>query len=124
MLFAPRSVTTLRFLERCQEIAVTTRQLPVVNRTAGPQRWNSMPYGLCPVANHRGFARRHGMKLCCWLTAVLLTVASVTPAAAQVQSGTIAGTVTDAQGGVLPGVTESLTSTDRSATFVTDGAQY
>jgi hypothetical protein len=56
---------------------------------------------------------------------VLLTVASVTPAAAQVQSGTIAGTVTDAQGGVLPGVTVSLTSTDRSATFVTDGSgQY
>lgn len=49
----------------------------------------------------------------------LLVVAST--AGAQVQSGTIYGAVQDEQGGVLPGATLTLTSTDRTLTFVTEG---
>ena len=50
-----------------------------------------------------------------------LCLAVAGSATAQVQSGTIAGTVVDEQGGVLPGVTVTLTSADRTLTFVTDG---
>src|SRR3982751_2163139 len=53
-----------------------------------------------------------------FLFALCLTLAA--PAIAQVQSGTIAGIVRDEQGGVLPGVTVTLTGADRSATFVTE----
>lgn len=49
-----------------------------------------------------------------------LCLALAVPATAQVQSGTIAGVVRDQQGGVLPGVTITLTGADRSATFVTE----
>jgi hypothetical protein len=51
---------------------------------------------------------------------MLLCLALAAPAMAQVQSGTIAGVVRDEQSGVLPGVTVTLTSSDRTATFVTD----
>ena len=59
------------------------------------------------------------MKKLIWLLALCLALASI-PVLAQVQSGTIAGTVTDEQGGVLPGVTVSLSSADRTSTFVTE----
>src|SRR4030095_14256306 len=52
-----------------------------------------------------------------WMRVCLALAA---PAAAQVQSGTIAGIVRDEQGGVLPGVTVTLTSADRTATFTTE----
>src|SRR5262245_7415453 len=55
------------------------------------------------------------------LLLVLLCLALAAPALAQVQSGTIAGVVRDEQGGVLPGVTVTLTSADRTATFTTEG---
>src|ERR671924_2188292 len=58
------------------------------------------------------------MKKGIWLLALCLTAAA--PAFAQVQSGTIAGVVQDQQGAVLPGVTVTLTSADRTATFTTD----
>jgi hypothetical protein len=58
------------------------------------------------------------MKTITWLLALCLLTAA--PALAQVQSGTIAGTVRDEQGGVLPGVTITLTSVDRTAAFTTD----
>ena len=58
------------------------------------------------------------MRKVLFLLALCLTVAA--SAIAQVQSGAIAGTVHDEQGGVLPGVTLSLTGPDRSATFVTE----
>ena len=50
----------------------------------------------------------------------LLCLAFAAPAIAQVQSGIIAGIVRDEQGGVLPGVSVTLSGADRSATFVTE----
>jgi hypothetical protein len=65
------------------------------------------------------------MKLCKCLLALCLAFGIAGAASAQVQSGTIAGTVTDTQGGILPGVAVSLRSTDRTGTFVTDASgQY
>ena len=49
-----------------------------------------------------------------------LCLAAAFPATAQVQSGTIFGVVQDQQGAVLPGVTVTLASADRTATFVTE----
>jgi hypothetical protein len=43
-------------------------------------------------------------------------------AGAQVSTGSISGTVSDEQGGVLPGVTVTLQGTDRSTTAVSDDA--
>jgi hypothetical protein len=53
---------------------------------------------------------------------LVLCAAFAQPAMAQLQSGTIEGTIVDEQGGVLPGVTVTLTGADRTATFVTDSA--
>ena len=58
------------------------------------------------------------MKTCAWVLALCVVLAA--PAAAQVQSGTIAGTIRDEQGAVLPGVVVSLESADRTATFTTE----
>lgn len=49
--------------------------------------------------------------------ALLLSLAM--PAAAQVQGGTVSGTVRDEQGGVLPGVDVTLAGSDRTLSFVT-----
>ena len=54
------------------------------------------------------------------MTVLALCIALATSALAQVQSGTIAGTIHDEQGGVLPGVTVTLASADRTATFKTE----
>ena len=54
------------------------------------------------------------------ISLIALCLALSMPVLAQVQSGTIAGVVHDEQGGVLPGVTISLTSADRTANFVTE----
>jgi hypothetical protein len=53
---------------------------------------------------------------------VLLAVCllAVLPASGQVQAGSLSGTVVDEQGGVLPGVTVSLTGSDLSLVFTTD----
>jgi Carboxypeptidase regulatory-like domain/TonB-dependent Receptor Plug Domain len=51
------------------------------------------------------------------ISLLALCLALAAPAWAQIQSGTIAGTIVDEQGSVLPGVTVTLTSTDRTATF-------
>jgi hypothetical protein len=53
------------------------------------------------------------------MMALALSVATAGVASAQLQSGNIAGTVTDEQGGVLPGVLVTLTSSDRTASFTT-----
>jgi hypothetical protein len=56
---------------------------------------------------------------------LVLCLGLTLPAGAQVQSGTITGKVQDEQGGVLPGVTVTLSGNDRTVTFVTDNAgQY
>jgi hypothetical protein len=59
------------------------------------------------------------MKRIALLLAVLLTLAG-TMATAQTLTGTIEGTVVDEQGGVLPGVTVTLTSRQGTQTTVTD----
>ncbi len=58
------------------------------------------------------------MKRLTLMLALVLAIAA--PAFAQVQSGTIAGVVRDEQGGVLPGVTVTLSSADRNAAFTTE----
>ncbi len=54
------------------------------------------------------------------LAVMALCLALAVPAAAQVQSGTIAGVVQDQREAVLPGVTLTLASADRTATFTTE----
>ena len=54
------------------------------------------------------------------LFVLALSLCSAMPAFAQLQSGTIYGTVTDEQGGVLPGVEVTLTGSDRTRTFTTE----
>ena len=55
--------------------------------------------------------------------ALVLSTALVPAAArAQTQTGTVEGKVTDPQGGVLPGVTMTLTGARGSQTTVTEGS--
>jgi len=65
---------------------------------------------------------RFATGLCAWLFIALAFIGG-TPAAAQNTSGAIAGTITDAQGGVLPGVTLTATNADdgTTRTSVTEG---
>jgi hypothetical protein len=51
-----------------------------------------------------------------WMAAVL-AVFSPSPASAQVDQGSISGTVTDTGGGVIPGATVTVTSTDTGLSF-------
>jgi hypothetical protein len=53
------------------------------------------------------------------IVAVLVLTAS-SSSLAQISTGTLSGTVLDAQGAVLPGVTITLAGTDRTSTAVTD----
>jgi len=54
------------------------------------------------------------------LTAALFALIAVLPVYAQISGGSIAGTVTDEQKAVLPGVTVTLQGSDRTQTAVTD----
>ena len=67
----------------------------------------------------RGFLRYCAAAIAC----VLLTAL---PAAAQFDRGQISGTVKDAQGGVVPGVTVTVTNLDtqKSNTTVTDSTGF
>ena len=56
-------------------------------------------------------------RVCLLLLAFVTAFAPI--AAAQVQSGTVSGVIQDQQGGVLPGVTVTLSGSDRTLTFVT-----
>jgi hypothetical protein len=56
------------------------------------------------------------------LIAVALVLSVVSVAAAQLGAGSLSGTVSDDQSAVLPGVTVTLTGSDRSASAVTDEA--
>ncbi len=58
------------------------------------------------------------MKKICLLLLALVTMV-VPVATAQVQSGSVSGVIQDQQGAVLPGVTVTLTGSDRTLTFVT-----
>src|SRR5436190_2740190 len=57
-----------------------------------------------------------------WGLMAALVLIGAAPALAQIQSGTISGTVTDEQGGVLPGVNVTVQGVDATQTFVTDAA--
>ena len=50
----------------------------------------------------------------------LLAIATTGTAFAQIQGGTISGTVRDEQGGVLPGVTVTAQGVDATQTFITE----
>src|SRR5437899_10627716 len=50
----------------------------------------------------------------------LLAIATTGTAFAQIQGGTVSGTVRDEQGGVLPGVTVTAQGVDATQTFVTE----
>ena len=52
--------------------------------------------------------------------ALFALVAFALPALAQIQGGTVNGTIRDEQGGVLPGVTVTAQGVDATQTFVTD----
>jgi len=54
------------------------------------------------------------------IAALVLLLLAGSPVAAQIQSGTISGVAKDQQGGVLPGVTATLTGVDATRDFVTD----
>lgn len=56
------------------------------------------------------------------LTAALLALIAVLPASAQIAGGSIAGTITDEQKAVLPGVSVTIQGSDRTQTAVTDEA--
>ena len=60
------------------------------------------------------------------LTAVLLLIVCATSAYAQFDRGTISGTIKDPQGGVVPGVTVTVTSqaTQQARTAVSDGSGF
>jgi len=57
-----------------------------------------------------------------WSLMVALVLICAAPAIAQIQSGTISGTVSDEQGGVLPGVNVTVQGVDATQTFVTDAS--
>ena len=54
------------------------------------------------------------------ITTLVLMIAFALPAFAQIQSGSLNGTIKDEQGGVLPGVTVTAQGVDATQTFVTD----
>ena len=58
--------------------------------------------------------------------ALVLLVGSVVPAFAQFDRGSISGTIKDEQGGVMPGVTVTVTNqqTRQTQTTVTDGTGF
>ena len=72
-------------------------------------------------------AKRQWQDVCrCGMWAFLLVVLGATSAYAQFDRGTISGTIKDAQGGVVPGVTVTITSTatQQTRTTVTDGSGF
>ena len=60
-----------------------------------------------------------------WLCSLALLLGVAQTVHAQLQSGSISGTITDEQGGVMPGVTITLRGVDVTAMFTTDATgQY
>jgi hypothetical protein len=68
--------------------------------------------------------QRRSCRAAVW--AIVLLVASATTAFAQFDRGTISGTIKDAQGGVVPGVTvtATATATQQTRSTVTDGSGF
>src|SRR5581483_4121741 len=57
-----------------------------------------------------------------WLFVLALVAAFAAPAFAQIEGGSIGGTIKDEQGGVLPGVSVTAQGVDATLTAVTDAA--
>ena len=74
--------------------------------------------------NTRRRERGHAALLLCFLLSLGMLLGPAHIAQAQERTGTITGILTDAQGGVLPGVTVTLTNrqTGRVTTVMTDGS--
>src|SRR2546421_5964226 len=53
--------------------------------------------------------------------AITVVLAIASSASAQIQGGSVSGTVKDEQGGVLPGVTVTAQGVDATLTYVTEG---
>src|SRR5262245_65870991 len=68
--------------------------------------------------------QRRACRVAAW--ALVLLVASATGAFAQFDRGTISGTIKDAQGGVVPGVTVTATAlqTQQARSTVRDGSGF
>jgi hypothetical protein len=68
--------------------------------------------------------QRSPYRIAVW--ALVLLAASATTAFAQIDRGTVSGTIKDAQGGVVPGVTVTATSTQtqQTRTTVSDGSGF
>src|SRR5689334_23179395 len=64
--------------------------------------------------------RNFRMKRVIFVLALLTAIATARAASAQIQGGSISGTVKDEQGGVLPGVTVTAQGVDATQTFVTE----
>ena len=58
----------------------------------------------------------------CLMLAVLLAAAAAAASAQPAQTGTISGTIQDDSGGVMPGVTVTITSQDRGFSRSTSNA--
>src|SRR5688572_18664771 len=99
-----------------QGVRLRTVKIEIVLIFRGQEGGVSMGEGL-----HR---QRSSGRVAAW--ALLLLVASATSAFAQFDRGTISGTIKDAQGGVVPGVTVTATSTQTQQTrsTVTDGSGF
>src|SRR4051812_25295998 len=83
---------------------------------------------LCPEAGSAPVNQEGGMRRVLIAIAALVvaaTVSTATSAFAQLGGGTLSGTITDEQGGVLPGVTVTISGSDRTTDGVSDeGGKY
>jgi hypothetical protein len=90
-----------------------------------PDRVEAMPKGAAMIRDVRAFP---ALPLCRIAAACLCALAALSPAAfAQAVYGSVAGTVTDPSGALLPGVTITITSSDRKtvdAVVTNESGQY
>src|SRR5260370_32684810 len=85
------------------------------------RRWRPVAHRMLLEIRRRNSRRNHRMKrVIVALTLMMLSVATARAAFAQIQGGSISGTIKDEQGGVLPGVTVTAQGVDATQTFVTE----
>src|SRR6476659_1429260 len=95
---------------------LTTQSVAPVPRHGRCSAVSVAPAGARPAG---GDLKEDGMKRLFLAAAMLLLATSVF---AQIGGGTLLGTVTDEQGGVLPGATVTIAGTDRTTTATSDEA--